>query len=152
MKKETKQETTKLIDDKNHIDLLVNLDGDYVLDNETRDFVTEKKLKKALSHASEGGKDLGTVYNRVVGENPNWNEPKETVKKFQEALRVSIDFIRQTTDNGNAGLDALLMGKTDIFVKNVLSRVQENDGKSLEVKMEDSTKITPLIHNILGAL
>lgn len=152
VKKDTKQETTELIDDKDRLDMLANLDGDYVLDDAVRKFVSEIDLKRALSRASEWGKNLDTVYKNIVWENPNWENAAETVQKFQEALRTSIEIIRQLTDNGNAWLDALLIGKTDAFIKNVLSRVKANGDKPLEVKVEKYDGLPPLAHNLLGAL
>lgn len=52
IQRKTKQETTELADNNNRFDLLANLDGDYVIDDATRDFVSEIDLKKALFRTS----------------------------------------------------------------------------------------------------
>lgn len=92
----------------NHLDYLANLDGDDQISQETRDLVGEQDLKRALSHAGAGEKNLDAVYNRVTGKSPDWNNPDATAQAFHEALRTSMGVIRQLTGNGNAGLVALL--------------------------------------------
>lgn len=138
----------------NHLDYLANLDRDDQISQETRDLVGEQDLKRALSHASAGGKNLDQVYERVTGnKNPDWSNPDATAQIFHGALRTSMGVIRQLTGNGNAGLVALLEGKTGEFIKNVNERVQKNGGKALEVKtMEDSGTMAPWLYNVLGAL
>lgn len=154
IKAQTKREIKKVretIDSSNHLDLLANLNTDDSLDNEARDFVSETALKNALSHASNGGKDIDAVYARIVGASPDWTKPQDTAKTFQESLRVSISVIRQLTGKGNAGLDALLTGKTAEFIQNIQARVQKNGGKPLEVKIENPDTISTSTYNIIGA-
>lgn len=141
---------TKNLQKKSHLDILSDLNGNNTVDSEGKDFVTEKQLRKALSHAEVNGGGLDAVYMRVVGSTPDWNNPAETTRKFQESLRIAISFIRQIT-GGNAGLNAFLEGKTEAFFKAVQKKVVANGGKPLEVHIESEATLSPATHNILGA-
>ena len=156
-KKEAVQDTGTVVSDKNdqkksvssRIALLSDLNGSGVIDTEGKDFVSEARLKKALSRADKNGGGLDVVYDRVVGSAPDWGHPAETVKKFHEALRVSMSVIRQLT-GGNAGLDAFLEGKTELFFAAVQKRVAANGGKPLEVTIDNPNTLPPAMYNTIG--
>lgn len=53
---------------------------------------------------------------------------------------------------GNAGLDSLLQGKMEAFLKEVLTEVTRNDGKPLQIYIANSEELSPFVHNILGVV
>lgn len=138
------------MDNANRIDILSNLNKDEFLDNTDRDLVHEINLKQALSRASDNGKNLDAVYNRVTGKFPDWNNPEEAVKQFHDSLRVSMELIRTLTGNGNAGLNAFLEGKTEAFIQEVALQKEKNNGNPLKVTVADSEELSPTTHNLIG--
>ena len=64
---------------------------------------------------------------------------------------MNIAILRQLTGNGNAGLNALLEGKTKAFIDGVSTRVALNGGKPLEVKIDEPEKMTSATYNLIGA-
>ncbi len=67
IKLQTTQERKEFIKDNDNLSRLANLDGDSVVSDTSRDFVSERALKQAISVAAGTGQaKLAEVYNRVV--------------------------------------------------------------------------------------
>lgn len=146
----SKQRIERKTDKSNHIDILSNLNNDDLIDNTDRYLVHEINLKQALSRASDNGKNLDIVYERVVGNSPDWNDPEETTKQFHDSLRVSMELIRALTGNGNAGLNAFLEGKTETFLQEVAVQKAKNNGEPLKITVANSEELSPTTHNLIG--
>lgn len=70
---------------------------------------------------------------------------------LQQKTNASLVFLQQL-GAGNAGLNALLYGQTEKFMKAISTAVQKNDGKPLEINAASLDGISPTMQNIAGAL
>jgi hypothetical protein len=118
-----------------------------LLDSYNEQAVKKPLLLKALSRAVTNYGWYDAVYERVTGEKPTGTP--EDVKKFQNSLNTNISFLQQF-DGGNAGLDALLSGKTDLYLKQVAEKMKSNGGK-MEIHMP-AEGISPQAQTIAGAV
>lgn len=95
--------------------------------------VSKEALASSVSRAvayTEGG--WQKVYENVVGEKPG---DKPDGKKFQMALDQSVHILQQL-GGGNAGMDALLQGKTDVYFGEIRQAIIANGNKPLTIDLK----------------
>ncbi len=120
IKLQTGKETKEFIKDDSALSRLANLDGDSVVSDTSRDFVSERALKQAISVAAgKNQQNLSDVYKRVTGVDFPASPPSDDYEKFHNALRTQVAVVRELTGGGNAGLEVVLQGKTEAFVENI---------------------------------
>lgn len=150
----TASSTDSLREAKSTVDRLANLDGNTTIDRGTKDIVDEHELARVLSYATAGGDEarLKAVYKQVTGNDAVdvKNLTDAEVKDFQSKLRTSLIVLNQL-GGGNAGLNALLLGKTAEYMKLVADKVQANGGKPLQVKVANPEGLSPQTQTLLGA-
>lgn len=86
-------------------------------------------MSRAVAY-TEGG--WQKVYENVVGEKPG---EKPDGKKFQIALDQSVRMLQQF-GGGNAGMDALLQGKTEVYFGQIRQAVIRNGNKPLTIDLK----------------
>lgn len=84
--------------------------------------VEKRYLLSAISRAEANFGGYATVYERVTGEKPSTDTIADS-QKFSISLDTNITYLQQFV-GGNAGLDALLSGKVDIYVKKVAESIK----------------------------
>ncbi|MBC7498302.1 hypothetical protein H7170_01535 [Candidatus Gracilibacteria bacterium] len=110
-------------------------------------YVIKRNLTKALSRAITNNGGYDAVYERVTGEKPTG--ANEDIIKFQKSFNTNISFLKQF-GGGAAGVDALLSGKTDEYMKEVVKTIKNNGGKMPDIQSVEG--ISPQVQTIAGAV
>lgn len=120
-----------------------------LVDSYNEQYVTKLALAKAFSRAEKNYGGYDKVYERVTGEKPSADATADAVK-FNTALNNNIQFMQQL-GGGDAGLDAMLSGRTELFMQQVKTNINKNDGKLPKITAP-SQALSPQMQTLAGAV
>lgn len=133
------------------LDILSASDPDVkkLIDGYMGNIVLPKELGSAIARAvTYTGWGWKKVYENVVGVIPG---DTLDAQKFQKALDQSVRLLQQF-GGGNAGLEALLQWKTEIYFSEIQKRIINWEKITINLKSIDTSAFSPRTQTLLGAL